>query len=268
MIFIATSLFAQQGNDRSADFFSNWYDTILMLRDTSLTQHDSTKRVQDGRGWHTPLLIGLQEIEIESDFYAGDSTVFVDSSLGRVGIGTNAPDSTLHIVGGLHVTGGVKVLGELDAATASVTTLPSFSVYQQDAGQAGIANATWTKIVWHTEEWDSNNDFASNRFTPTEAGNYVFRVAVMWATGDIVNGEWWNTALYKNGSIYKSATTKFADTGNYVTSPTLAFAQANGSTDYFEIYVYHVIGVAKNTITTGELTPVSAYTFFQGHGIQ
>ena len=139
------------------------------------------------------------------------------------------------------------------AATGTVMVsgnMPAFSAYQSSA-QTTTA-ATYTKVQFQTEEFDTNNNFDSTtnyRFTPTVAGYYQL-------TGGI-NGSGQTTAfqvvLYKNGSAFKFfANTTAVDAGIYGT----ALVYANGSTDYFELYAY--------SGTASTLTAANTLTYFQG----
>ena len=106
---------------------------------------------------------------------------------------------------------------------------PAFSAYTATTG--ATIGTTATKITFDTEEFDTNNNFASSRFTPTVAGYYQINAQLQpnnQYTGGFVE-------VYKNGSVYKS--------GNYVNTgvsfggfmvSTLVYC--NGSTDYIEIY--------------------------------
>jgi len=57
---------------------------------------------------------------------------------------------------------------------------PIFSAYSS-AGQT-VSNNTITKILFDTENFDSNSNFASSRFTPTVAGYYVFTNSLFSST--------------------------------------------------------------------------------------
>jgi len=186
-----------------------------------------------------------------------DTKMIIDTS-GNVGIGTSSPQNTLNVVGDINATGKLY---------AGSTSMPSFSVYQQDAGQTGILTSTYTKVIWHTEDWDTHSDFASSRFTPSVAGKYLLTGTVWLEAGDIDNGEQLELLIYKNGAKHKAASMKFAGTGNFQ-SPTLSvIVDANGDTDYFEMYLWQSTGVTKNTVTSGEVSAVSIKTYFQGVGI-
>ena len=95
-------------------------------------------------------------------------------------------------------------------------------------------NATTnTLITWDSETVDSDNNFASNKFTPTTAGYYLFNVIV----GGGQNDDMTVLTLKKNGSTTYylwdgDVTDAFAVNGSVA-------VYANGSGDYFEIYLYH-----------------------------
>ncbi len=140
---------------------------------------------------------------------------------------------------------------------SSLDIKPAFSVHKNDTNQ-DIVTATWTKATWSTEEWDTNNNFASNAFTPTVAGYYNFT-----ASGTIltpVDQTLISVAIYKNGALVKNVQTYASGTGD-VSALVNATMYANGSTDYFEMYVYHTSGSNKN------LYGSSSFTFFQGNKV-
>ncbi len=106
---------------------------------------------------------------------------------------------------------------------------PTFSAYT--AGTGATLGTGATKVTYDTEEWDTNNNFASSRFTPTVAGYYQINAQIQpnnSYTGGFI-------AIYKNGSSYKNGT--FANTaitfGGFTVS---SIVYCNGTTDYIEIY--------------------------------
>jgi hypothetical protein len=135
------------------------------------------------------------------------------------------------------------------ANTFGAGTGPTFGAYQSSS-QTGIVNGVFTKILFQTEEWDTNNNFASSTFTPTVAGYYQVNAGVAWLAG-------YSTAIlsiYKNGSAYKDGTSlptaTFRSTVN-------AIVYCNGSTDYVEIYGQQTSG------GSGSLAAAINYTYFQ-----
>jgi hypothetical protein len=124
----------------------------------------------------------------------------------------------------------------LPAATGTVMVsgnMPAFSAYA--GSQTTLTNNVYTKVLFDTEEFDTNNNFASSRFTPTVAGYYqlnaAFQLTGIAATETVI-------ALYKNGSVFKyGIDIVVASTGTWALSSSF-LVYANGTTDYFEIYAY------------------------------
>ena len=153
---------------------------------------------------------------------------------------------TMVINGSGSITG--LSAGGLPSATVTQATLatpvagtgPAFIAYQSSA-QGAITAATYTKVLFQTSEFDTNTNFATSRFTPTVAGYYQLNgtVRVDGSPTRII------LSLYKNGASYK--------VGNDITSPVQnvvsSIVYANGSTDYYEIYVYASGGTPTLTAT-------------------
>jgi hypothetical protein len=149
-------------------------------------------------------------------------------------------------------TGNLVTVPSVTGTAMVSGAMPAFSAY---AGSAtSLVNNTLTKVNFDTEEFDTNSNFASSRFTPTVAGYYQISAVVAMSLATFSN----EIAVYKNGSVYK-----YGPFPNKVTSQT-AFAgisclvYCNGSTDYIEIYGFQESGGSLNTQTG------SAYVWFQG----
>ena len=135
--------------------------------------------------------------------------------------------------GVLQLASGTSNLVTIPAVTGTAMVsgnMPAFSAYK--SGSQTIASSTYTKILFETEEFDTNNNFASSTFTPTVAGYYqinaAFQVGAFFTTG--------NLAIYKNGSRYKQgfATGNVTGTSGLFTANSIVYC--NGSTDYIEAY--------------------------------
>ena len=116
---------------------------------------------------------------------------------------------------------------------------PAFHAYGSGSNQT-IPDQTATKVtVFNTEEFDSDNCFASNRFTPTVAGKYFVYCNLYWDTGtanDFHNGA---VSIWKNGSNICAITNNWnASGGNAMGNHVGAIIDFNGSTDYVEFYCY------------------------------
>lgn len=139
-------------------------------------------------------------------------------------------------------------------ATGVASTGPAFSAYSS-VGQV-VGNATYTKIQYNTEEFDTNSNFDSTtnyRFTPTVAGYYQLTAMVNTAGSSGANESL--IVIYKNGSAFKRGQDTLS--ANYGKGA-MALVYANGSTDYFEIYFYQGTG-GNLTVSTEAST-----TYFQG----
>jgi hypothetical protein len=138
-----------------------------------------------------------------------------------------------------------------------VSAVPSFFVHKNGTSQTGIVANTLTKMTWSTETYDTNSNFASDKFTPTVAGKYLLICNILWdnTTADQVE---LLTGLYKNGSILLDSRIRTSGANQYQLVILTTIVDANGSTDNFEIYAKHsdvanrtVYGGAANTWWTG-----------------
>ena len=116
--------------------------------------------------------------------------------------------------------------------------LPTFSAHS-NADQT-LVNGTWTKVTFQTEEFDTDSNFASSRFTPTTAGYYQLSTSVKMEGGGAAN---FFVHLYKNGSDYKRYT--YVESANNFAVGGSICAYANGSSDYYEIYVNAQVSTPK-----------------------
>jgi len=148
------------------------------------------------------------------------------------------------------VTGTAMVSGAMPAFRAKPSTAQT------------ISHNTTTKVIWGTETYDTNNNFASDRFTPTVAGYYQFNTTlnILSTSGRTY---YYETYIYKNGSLWSSfevTLTAPSSTSGYTTCPLNDMVYCNGSTDYVEIYIYAydystsgVVAVRSNSYFTGFL---------------
>jgi hypothetical protein len=110
-----------------------------------------------------------------------------------------------------------------------------------------LTNQTNTKITLDVKLFDTNNNFASSRFTPTVAGYYLFAGQV--STNTTTNNVPLYVQIMKNGSSVGSnigVGTASSSTGCHITS----LVYMNGSTDYVELYAQPNNGTANTLITT------------------
>ena len=139
----------------------------------------------------------------------------------------------------LTSSGAGAVCAFEDAAGGANT--PIFYAYI--ASNQTVSDATITKAQFDTEVYDSNSDFDSStnyRWTPTVAGKYLITAQLNTQDGNGKNYDC-NSYLYKNGSaiLFNSNDLRLSAGYGYTsTMPIIAQVEANGSSDYFEIYGY------------------------------
>jgi hypothetical protein len=112
---------------------------------------------------------------------------------------------------------------------------PAFSAYQPSGSAQTITLNTWTKVNFQSEEFDTNNNFSSSRFTPTVAGYYQLNAVVNtnYGPGGVI------VSFYKNGSeFYRGGNIQTGTAG----SGSSGLIYLNGSTDYVETYVLTSLG--------------------------
>ena len=142
-----------------------------------------------------------------------------------------------------NATGTVMVSGNM----------PAFSAFVANAYTLPY-NVT-TKVPFDTKVFDTNTNFSTsnNRFTPTVAGYYLINsfIGVSGSGGTQTGSLGLVMNLYKNGS-------NFAQLGVVPAAASYPFLNcsqlvyANGTTDYFEIWIYSNANVAGVSIQNGQ----------------
>ena len=167
--------------------------------------------------------------------------VYGASSWGAVGSGGGAlstlTDVTLSSPANSQVlayNGSAWVNSNVGSVVAGVAG-PSFSVNKAGTNQTGMAS--WTKLTWSTEDFDTNNNFASSKFTPTVAGKYIVNVQVNCPSAPTCAA-----AVWKNGAEVREV--PMYATANQAPNVTV-IVDMNGSSDYLEAYGYSSDGTAS-----------------------
>jgi hypothetical protein len=146
---------------------------------------------------------------------------------------------SLSDVGVLSANSGIQVNGK------QAVNGPAFRAYP--SGSQTITSGSLQKVTFGSESFDTDGCFASSRFTPTVEGYYQLNATVRLdganGTGECM------IVLYKNGSEYargwNSSGTQFAASFWSMTVTDIAYA--NGTSDYFEIYIQQTSGVSLTT---------------------
>ena len=119
-------------------------------------------------------------------------------------------------------------------ASGVAGTGPAFSA--RPSTTQSVTTATYTKVNLGTENFDTNNNFASSRFTPTVAGYYQLNGSVYPVSTNSANYIW--ALIYKNGTVYSSGSSAGAASVVDGISVVSTLIYLNGSTDYVELYCY------------------------------
>ena len=181
----------------------------------------------------------------------------------------------------LNSTGGIEIINSAYTATlltltdagalsvASTMSSTGFYVNNKQAvngpafrayidGAQAITSGSQQKVTFGTETFDTNANFASSRFTPTVEGYFQLNATVR-IDGTSSTGEGMIT-IWKNGSEYaRGANESGTEQGaNFYSMQVSDIAYANGSSDYFEIYIQQTSGGDRNT------TAGSNISYFSG----
>lgn len=156
------------------------------------------------------------------------------------------------VIGAIPATAGAVTDTYLNTGAVTQTKLgtnvvgngPAFVAYMSAA--TPIADATWTKLRFNTELYDTNSNFDTTnyRFTPTVAGFY--QVNFNWRNSAPMTATFAISRLYKNGSVALTAGWQSASS-NYASPVMSNIIYLNGSTDYIEAYAYQNSGSAIDT---------------------
>ena len=160
----------------------------------------------------------------------------------------------------LSDSGNLSVSGQYQVSGKQAVNGPAFRAYV-DIAQT-ITSGTQQKVTFGTENFDTNSNFATSRFTPTVEGYYQLTATVR-LDGSSSTGECM-IVLYKNGAEYARGTNESGTEqgANFYSMQVSDIAAANGSTDYFEVYVQQTSGASRTT------TAGSAISHFSGSMIR
>lgn len=108
---------------------------------------------------------------------------------------------------------------------------PSFRVDKGTADQ-GVNTVNPTKVTWPNEDFDTNANFAADKFTPQAAGKYLLLAKVFISLCD---GGDFSLLLYKNGALVAQITDFSGGASRQIQIEDIF--DANGTTDFFEVYI-------------------------------
>jgi len=155
--------------------------------------------------------------------------------------------------------GALTIPGPFNIGGKQAVNGPAFSAYASAVLQT-ITPGSQQKVLFQTEEFDTNSNYANSIFTPTVEGYYQLNAEVRLdgasGTGEMMIVIWKNGAGYKRGTNQQG--TQIA--ANFWAMQVSSVVYANGTTDYFEIYVQQ--GSGGNVSVTAVNDP--SITWFNG----
>lgn len=153
---------------------------------------------------------------------------------GNVGVGTANPAVRLEVNGEVSATNLKSVC---------------FKVHKNGTAQT-VVSGNITKLTWSAVEFDTNNNFSLDRFTPAVAGKYMVSLQV---GSNVAIPNYISAIIKKNGSeiSHIASYTGGSNTG----SAAVIVVDMNGTTDYLEAYVQtngtSIDGASSVTYFTG-----------------
>jgi hypothetical protein len=178
--------------------------------------------VYTGSAWATQSAsnpISANIVDAKGDLIAGTAA----DTVARLAIGTN--DQVL-------TADSTAATGMKWATVSGGASGPAFQAYSTPTQT--VSSTTNTKATMTNEAFDTDNCFASSRFTPTKAGYYLITGSISYTASGSTTCR---VLIYKNGSNY--GTWNSMSIGPAIANPTLdntVLMYLNGSTDYVELY--------------------------------
>ena len=170
---------------------------------------------------------------------------------------TSIATDDLILLSDTSASGALKKMTRANFVTGLGLAECSFRAYQSSS--QGISNVTSTQVTLDTEDWDTDNAFASSTITcPSDkAGKYIVVGAVRadpsWATTNQ-----FNVMIYRNGASNTggfSSQNIVASKGNSMINVSIVNMSAG---DTLKLYLYHDEGGSES------LQPGQESTYFAG----
>jgi hypothetical protein len=146
----------------------------------------------------------------------------------------------------LYPNGNLNVTGNLTVSGKRAVNGPAFRAFIA-SGQTIASAGAQVKVTFGSETFDTDGCFASSTFTPTVEGYYqlnaTVRIAGTSGTGENM------LVLYKNGGEYARGTNGSGTEigASFYSMQVSDIVYANGTTDFFEVYIQQGSGSNRDT---------------------
>jgi len=151
--------------------------------------------------------------------------------------------------------------GDQTYAAAGGTNTPSFHI-RKSSNQTGLSSGGWTKVTFDDEVFDTDNAFASDKFTAPSNGKYFFTATAKINATDGNNGLIGSgMRFYISGGIAATNIHFMNANPSYAESKTITAVLSLTANQYVEAYAYaQDDGGGSCSITGGN----DRDTFFMG----
>jgi hypothetical protein len=245
-ILLANAVITTTGNITAGNLISNGQAVITYTPATAtgVVLTVSGANTQGGTGYAD----FLRATNVSSGATNSNKT-FRLSSTGSIEVINSAYNSVLL---SLTDSGGLSVPGPISISGKQAVNGPAFSAYPSSGTAQTITSGSQQKILFGTEEYDTNSNFASSRFTPTIEGYYQLNAAIRIDGGSPGTGECM-IVIYKNGAEHRRSWNQSgaAFAGTFWTMSISSLVYANGTGDYFEIYAQQSSGADRTVKNAG-----------------
>lgn len=165
------------------------------------------------------------------------STIVRDNGVTANKLATNSVTTdkiALSAVGTAQLSAGAVTQNNIALNVAG--TGPAFRAYASST--TSVSQGVPTKVTLDTEQYDTNNNFSSSRFTPTIPGYYQINFNIrMEAKQDAWALLYKNVASFSNGSVPSGL--NYHSTGSDI-------VYLNGTGDYVELWAVHQSAGSQN----------------------
>ena len=159
------------------------------------------------------------------------------------------------------VTNGTEITSVVDLRTLVPQigpVKPAFSVHKNGVAQNDVISGQLTPVTWPSEAFDTNSNFANNKFTPIYPTTKRYTLITSIKMQSYLDQYPLTLAIYKNGASVKKILHDMASGATQAGPQLVCVAEANGSTDYFEVKILQGTGTNRN------IDGAVDETFFEG----